>query len=304
MTSRNNPERGAPSAREGAPGEHPRLGRRQLEPAQELVEQPRLPRAGISHDQDECRAGAGRDPPERVPQHAQLVVATDHPRLDAFDTARRQAERQLLGPLDEVQPDRLLLPPHLHLAEGLDVEHPAHAAVRVMRDEHAVDRGEVLQSAGQVDGVAHHGRLGGGPHGAEVGEAGADADADRQGHTGLRVERGQLGLQRQPRPHGSFGVVLQGALRAPHRHHRITDVLVDPAAVFGHDQVEAGPDAVHHPGDELGVHPLGHRGEAAHVGEQHRHLAPPGRGGIDIGELTAQDADGDVEHIIGYDAPQ
>ena len=135
-------------------------------------------------------------------------------------------------------------------------------------------------------------------------EARADADAHRERNTGVGVERGQLALQRQSCPYGSFRVVLVGALRTPHRHHRITDVLVDPPAMFRHDQVEAGPDVVHHPCHELRVHPLRHRGEPTHIGEQHRHLAPPGCGGIEIRELMAEGADGDLEHLIGHDAPQ
>ena len=45
-------------------------------------------------------------------------------------------------------------------------------------------------------------------------------------------------------------------------------MLVDVPVVVGDDPVEATPQAVHHLGEDLGVERLGHRREAAEIGEQ------------------------------------
>ena len=87
------------------------------------------------------------------------------------------------------------------------------------------------------------------------------------------VHLGHGGLHAEPGAHGALGVVLVRHRRAEDRHHVVADVLVDRAAVALHLVAEAQQRAVHERLHRLGSMPLGERGVAGQVGEQHRHLA-------------------------------
>ena len=76
---------------------------------------------------------------------------------------------------------------------------------------------------------------------------------------------------RQGRAHGSLGVILVGGRRTEDRHDRITDELLDGAAVpdelIAHLRVVGAKERLH----VLGVHLLGLCREADEVAEEHRH---------------------------------
>jgi hypothetical protein len=75
-------------------------------------------------------------------------------------------------------------------------------------------------------------------------------------------------------------------------------VLVDATAELADHGVESRPQVVHDLGDVLGVHPLRHVGEAAHIGEQNRDLAAT-RGSLTQGrQFPLQRREGPVDHRI------
>ena len=89
--------------------------------------------------------------------------------------------------------------------------------------------------------------------------SGAPDSSAEGGYRGDEVERG---------PDGALGVVLLRDRRAPDRHHRVADELLDRAAVALDDapgRVEVAGEQL---ADVLGVAPLGERREADEVGEQ------------------------------------
>jgi hypothetical protein len=74
--------------------------------------------------------------------------------------------------------------------------------------------------------------------------------------------------QVQRRPDGPLGIVLLSDRRAPYRHDRITDELLDGAAVAFDDGPACLEVGVEQGTNILGVTRLGDRGEADQVGEQ------------------------------------
>ena len=77
-------------------------------------------------------------------------------------------------------------------------------------------------------------------------------------------------------PDGTLGVVLVGDRRAPDRHHRVADELLDGAAVAADDVAGEVEVARQELPRLLRVALLGERREADEVGEQDRHEAPLG----------------------------
>jgi hypothetical protein len=61
---------------------------------------------------------------------------------------------------------------------------------------------------------------------------------------------------------------------AEDRHHRITDVLIDQAAVRNNDPFECDETAIDEAGDFFGIQLLGNRGETGDVSEENGRLAP------------------------------
>ena len=224
------------------------------DPVQELVQQTRLSCARVGNDGDEPRAVTIDDCVERVPQYAQFLVPSDSAGLHSLDAPRRHSKGAWLGSLDLVHAHVVALAAHLDLAQRMDVEHTTHGPIGVVGDEHAVGGSEVLDPARDVDRVTHHRVLGRGSHRGEVCGTRADPNAHRNLKAGLPAERRQLVLESESRPHGPFRIVLPCGLGPPHRHHRITDVLVDPASMLGDDYIQPCPNVVHPPGYQLGIH--------------------------------------------------
>ena len=98
--------------------------------------------------------------------------------------------------------------------------------------------------------------------------------------------QGDEGLAHPDRgAHRSHGVVLVEPRDPEDRHHRVTDELLDRAAValdHGGHLVEV---PAHHAAERLGVEPLAERRGPRHVGEDDRDDLPDvGRGGFRLAE--------------------
>ena len=135
------------------------------------------------------------------------------------------------------------------------------------------------QSARRVDGVADHRVLEAAlaPDVARERLAEVEPDADlhrrsaRRRPARVELVEGEHHVER--RVHRAVRVVALAERRAPLRHDRVADELVERAAVAEH--------ALHHLGEVLGeqlghrvrVHRLRERGEPADVGEEHGHGA-------------------------------
>ena len=111
-----------------------------LRPVPELVEQPALADAGIGDNDDDIQLGIAADFQERLLQTFELGIAPDHPRLDAFDAARRDSERAWLGALDQIGDDGRIDALDLDRRLRLDIEHAAHLAIGVVADAHTARR--------------------------------------------------------------------------------------------------------------------------------------------------------------------
>src|SRR5207249_1063653 len=106
--------------------------------------------------------------------------------------------------------------------------------------------------------------------GINFGEVYADPDGEL-GATLLLPLRVEL-LERcqliERAPHRAVGVVLVRHGRAPHRHDRVPDELVERAAVFEHDLHHLGEILREERGDGVRTHRLRHRREATNVREE------------------------------------
>ena len=76
------------------------------------------------------------------------------------------------------------------------------------------------------------------------------------------------------RVEGALGIVLMGDRRAEHGQHGIADELFHEAVVARDRLGERLEQRVLERAHLLGIEPLGERGEARDVGEEHGHLPP------------------------------
>ena len=88
------------------------------------------------------------------------------------------------------------------------------------------------------------------------------------GHFGIEVFHELMEL-----PGGSDGphrIVFVDVGNAKDSHHRVADILLDGAVVFGDDLRGMPEDPAHYLPNLLRVQPLAHRRVAAQIGEEHR----------------------------------
>jgi hypothetical protein len=135
-------------------------------------------------------------------------------------------------------------------------------------DQDAAHRGGGLEARGGIDHVAGGDPLSGLRPRAEGDQRLAGGDADAHLDLAQRIRDCQCG------PHRALGIVLVRHRRAEQRHHRVADELFHrpavPLQLRAQPRVHRLDEAAH----LLRIHLLGARGEAHHVGEQHRdHLA-------------------------------
>ncbi len=268
------PERDPLAVRQAPAGEdrRPRRARRG-----EVPDEARLPDAWISHDRDEPAGGIIHGALEGALQLGPFGVASDERRFlqgGAGDVT--QADHPVGG-------DPLGLALELQRFDDLDFDVSPHEVVGRLTDEDLVLGRGLLESRGDVDGVARRqllvGRgIGVGHHFARV-DARPIGELDAVEAQELFVELGQLLLHPVGRTDGAQRVVLVGLRDAEHGHDRVADVLLDGPAVAldlgGHDREVALLDLTH----RLLVDPLRERGRALQVDEDEgRGLAHlPGR---------------------------
>jgi hypothetical protein len=133
----------------------------------------------------------------------------------------------------------------------------------------------MLQPRRDVDGVAGDHRFPGLRLDGREHLAGVDADPDLQRHVVARrkllVHLLEPALHPESRAERSRRVVLVGDRHAERGHHRVTDELLDGAALcfdlLAHRLEERREDLA----EPFRIEALAERGRARHVGEQHRH---------------------------------
>ena len=210
---------------------------------------------------------ARRQLPERA-QDRQLALPAD-------DRGDRQRPLARLRPRLQRDPraDGMLLALRDHRLGGLVLDRVARLAVGLLADDHAVDRRGRLQARRRVDDVARDHRLAERRPRAERDHrlTRVDRDAD------LQVAAGELPdavADHERGAHRALRVVAVRERRAEEAHHRVADELLDHAA----ERLDLTPDALvvrrQHRADVFRVEPLGPRGEADQVDEDHRHDPP------------------------------
>jgi hypothetical protein len=123
-----------------------------VEPAPELVEQPRLAAAGFAHHRDDAERIV-RDPPERDFEPRELGLAADQRRQPALGRDRhrrrpRRASEHLVGR------DGLALATDVERSRRLDEEEAAHQAIGGVAHENGARARGRLQARRQVRRVA------------------------------------------------------------------------------------------------------------------------------------------------------
>ncbi len=229
---------------------------------EELPRQPRLADAGRTDDRHQAQAGLAPGREEQVLQETQLVIPTDERRLEAL----RPVPSPDLGHDAQRPPrrDRRRLALEGLLADRLERDGPAGGSLGRLTDQDRSRRCHRLEARRRVDeiprdhplvdGAHRHGRLAGQDPGPGLNVRTEDAD---------RIH------QLQPGPDRPLGVVLVGGRRAPHRHDRVADELLDRPAVSADDlgrELEVAGQGVP---DFFRVTLLGERGEADQVREEH-----------------------------------
>ena len=213
---------------------------------------------------------------EELLDQAQLAVAADErrPRGPADFSAPRAPRDDAQRPPERHEP---VLPLQLVRARVLVDDRLLGRAPGRLADEHGARLGRRLDARRGVDEVA-------GDHALALG---AERDRRLAGeHAGpgaqlrradLVAERGHGRDQVERRPHGALGVVLGRDRRAPDRHHRVADELLDRAAV----ELDQPPAGVEVAGEQLarvlGVALSESGGEADEVGEEDRDEPALGR---------------------------
>ena len=275
-----------------------RLQRRHLDAAErapELVEQPRLAAAGVADDAHQA-AAPGLRLGQQLAEPAQLALAP-------HEAPERALGGVLEGRLPRRHADDLVGGDRIALAldgERTGRQQPQlapHQTRGGLGDQDLAGRGGLLQPGGDVGRVAD-----GGVVHAQVVADGADHDEARveshaHGQLGARPEAGVRAaiLQRTADLEGGHGraagVVLVGQRRAEQRHEAVAEELVDGALVamdLGQRQLEESIEQIVH---RVGAEPLGQRGRADQVAEQHGDRLPLAgqrrpRGEDSLGEVT------------------
>ena len=228
-----------------------------LDRPEELEDKPALADSGHADEGEELRLPLLARAGECARKHIELAGAAD--------------ERHPVQPLDADAGSRLPCLPDGHrprLALGRDrlggtvVDHLLRRLMRLLPDEDAVGWSCRLQSGGRVDNVAGRKRLGAVCH-----ERLARVDPDPQLELLLLCPV----ADHQCSSDGTLGVAFVRERSAEDAHHRIADELLDRAA----ETLQLGLDVRmvmgEEPGDVLGIHLLGLRGEADQVGEEDSH---------------------------------
>ena len=116
---------------------------------------------------------------------------------------------------------------------------------------------------------------------------------------GLAAEGAHRGDDLETRAHRALRVVLVGGRRAPHRHHRVADELLDGPAVALDDVARPVEVAAKELADLLRVAPLGEGGESHEVDEEDRAQPPLRRRGRGVRARRRRRRGGDRGAAVG-----
>ena len=216
-------------------------------------------------DRDQTRPPVASGGCQEVLQEAQLPVAADEGGLGQVGATLAAA----LGHDPQGPPGRnrrSLALERLH-AGRLEGNRGGRRPIRRLADEHGARRRNRLEPGGGVDDVAHDHPLADRPdRHRRFARQDPGPGSHAQGRHGVdELEAG---------PDSSFGVVLAGDWRPPHRHDRVADELLDRPAV-ALDRIAGDLEiAIEGLADFLGVVCLGIRREPDHVGKEDRHETP------------------------------
>ena len=248
--------------REAAAAMPERLAGEPVDVFLELPRQPRLADPGDPVDEHELRAALVGGGVEELLDESQLAVPTDERRFEAgrAERASRSGDDAERTP----QLDRLGLALE-RVQAGVVVGHGGLGRpLRRLADEHGPGLGRALDPRGRVDEIPCDHALALRAE-CDRGLAAQHAPARLQG----RIERGHRGEQLECRPHGPLRVVLLRDRRAPERHHRVADELLDRAAVALNRRPRKVEVAREELSRLLGIPRLGRGGEADEVDEEH-----------------------------------
>jgi hypothetical protein len=148
----------------------------------------------------------------------------------------------------------------------LDLDRVSRQPERRIPDQDLPRGGGLLQSCGEVDGVARREPLGCARDDLARGDA--DPALAAEGREGIAHLDG--------RPHGAQPVVLVDDRDAEHGHHCIADELLDRATVALDDRLHLLEVAREQRPQRFGVELLAQLGRPRHVAEQHGHDLPLG----------------------------
>ena len=158
-----------------------------------------------------------------------------------------------------VGPQRQRLPLDLERRHRLDLDRARDQHIRRLAQQDAVDRRSLLESCGDVDGVARHEAL---PHARVPGDdfACIDADAYRESRTEpsleSRIEQREPLLHLCCRANAAERVVLVGGGHPEYADYRVPDELFDDSAVGLDGAPHLAEVSKHQLADGLGVDPL------------------------------------------------
>ena len=243
------------------------------DPLLELVDEPRLPAAGVADDRHHLRERFPRAL-ERARQLRQLRAAPDE-RRHAARLGERHRRRDGRGVADLVGDDRLAFPFHLERPGELGDERVTDEALRRMADENRPGPRRSLEPRREVRRVADRGvvHLEVVADGADDHRTGVNPDPHLQleaARGGGRVEGGEGVANRERGAHGAVRSVLVGDRGAEERHQAVAGERVDDAL----DGVDLAERERHVLLEEiailLGIHALGERRRADEVAEEDR----------------------------------
>jgi hypothetical protein len=177
--------------------------------------------------------------------------------------------------------DRLGLPLEHERLDGLDAYRVADEEAGLGADEHLAWLGGLLEPCSHVDRIARHESL---ALAADHDLAGVDADARLQPVLGDRGAHLRGGARRAQR------IVLVRDGDPEHRHHRVADELLDPAAVALDDRAQVVEVALHSRAQRLWVCRLAECRRAHEIGEHHSHDLPYLEGGLGRSECRSAEA--------------
>ena len=255
------PERDAFTVREAPAGEGDGTV---LDPCDELRGQARLPSTGAAEHAHEPAGAIGDHAIEGSPQQAQLLISSHEPRLGSprgLPNAR-DARHPIRG-------HRHPLPFEHQGARFVDFDGSAHELIRVSGDQDVPRRRGLLEPRGDVHRVPDD-RWAFGHVGHEH-LAGAHArpgrERDTDGSFEFVVQRRQCGSHVVGSPDRSERVVLVQLGGPEHRHHRVTDVLLDGATVSLEHAPHLLEEPSHDAADDLRIELVAQRGEPDEVAE-------------------------------------